>query len=482
MAQPIAGKLAAAITELVDDMVREIGRDDIHPVHEYLEMLTTSPIIGATVEVVVLLGLGFWGDYTHPDEKIQAFIQQNFQQMNGSLTLSISELLSVKPLGYAASEWSIANKPDGWMLDDIQILHPRYYAFEGTRSGIVGVKYRTSGDEIPIPYDRLVHVVNQRHNSFRRPTGVADCKRAIAAWKAWKIIINEMLVAGQRQAVPIIVGYSEAGQVPLYGADGRSPLLDADGNPITVPATKAMLDQLEHIENRAIVSTDTKNRIEALAQQTDGQFFFQALKMLQQMQLLAFLVPESVLAVSGVGDSHLNKGHRTTLDSAIRTTISQIAEEILEKVVRPLIAWNFGEKATEELGEFQEPETENDDRVALLDALANAVEKPNGTGFLPADLETINRGRELAGIPATATLPARMAANAQAMVASANGNGRGRESRTAKQQTRAAASDDEIPDDADLIDDWQADVIMPGEACECHGNCRCTVQYAEAKP
>jgi hypothetical protein len=428
MSYPIAGKLSAAITELVDDMVRDIGRDDIHPIHEYLEMLTTSPIIGATVEVVVLLGLGFWGEYTHPDGTIQAFIRQNFQQMKGSLMLSLSELLSVKPLGYAASEWSIVPKPDGWMLDDIQILHPRYYTFQGNRGeGVTGIKYRAGGDEIQIPYNRLVHVVNQRHVSFRRPTGVADCKRAIAAWKAWKIIINEMLVAGQRKAVPIIVGYSEAGQVPLYGPDGRSPILDADGNPISLPATKAMLDQLENLENRSIVSTDIKNRIEALAQQTDGQFFFDALKMLQQMQLLAFLVPESVLAISGVGDSNLNKGHRTTLNGAIRTTISQIAEEVLEKVVRPLIAWNFGEKATAMLGEFQEPESDSGDRVAMLSALTNAVEKPNGTGFLPADLDTINRGRDLANIPAAATLPARMLATAQ-MVASANGNGKEHES------------------------------------------------------
>lgn len=424
MPQPIAGKLSAAINELIDDMVRDIGRDDLTPIHDYLEMLTTSPIIGAANEIIVLLGLGFWGDHAHPDEKIQAFIRQSFQQMNGSLLLSVSELMSVKPLGYGTAEWSVADKPDGWMLDDIQILHPDYYTFQGNRGqGVTGIKYQASGDEIEIPYDRLVHVVNQRHLSFRRPTGVADCKRAIAAHKAWKIIINEMLVAGQRQAVPIIVGYSESGQVPLYGADGRSPLLDMDGNPVTLPATKAMLDQLENIENRAIVSTDIKNRIEALQQQTDGQFFFQALKMLQQMQLLAFLVPESVLAISGVGDSNLNKGHRTTLDSAIRATISQIKEEVLEKVVRPLIAWNFGEKATADLGEFQEPETENDDRVALLGALANAVEKPNGTGFMPADLETINRARGLSGIPPVTTLPARMDANAQ-MVASANGNGR----------------------------------------------------------
>ena len=424
MPQPIAGKLSVAINELMDDMVRDIGRDDIHPIHEYLEMITTSPNLGPALETIVLLGLGRWGEYIHPDEKIQSFIRQNFQQMNGSLLLSLSELLSVKPLGYATSEWSIVNKPDGWMLDDIQILHPKFYTFQGTRGeGVTGIKYQASGEEIQIPYDRLVHVVNQRHLSFRRPTGVADCKRAIAAWKAWKIIINEMLVAGQRQAVPIIVGYSESGQVPLYGTDGRSPLLDASGNPITLPATKAMLDQLENIDNRAIVSTDIKNRIEALAQQTDGQFFFHALKMLQQMQLLAFLVPESVLAISGVGDSNLNRGHRATLDSAIRTTMSQIAEEVLEKVVRPLIAWNFGEKATANLGEFQEPETENDDRVALLSALANAVEKPNGTGFMPADLETINRARVLSGIPPVTTLPARMETSAQ-MVASANGNGR----------------------------------------------------------
>lgn len=415
MPQPIAGKLSAAIAELVDDMVRDIEREDKNTIDEYLEMLTTSPIIGTAVEVCVLLGLSYWGDYTHPDESIQAFIRQNFEQMRGSLTLSIAELLSVKPFGYAASEWSVQNKPSGWMLDDIQILHPRYYTFQGNRGeGVTGIKYQATGDEIEIPRNRLVHVVNQRHLAFRRPTGVADCKRAIAAHKAWKIIINEMLVAGQRQAVPILVGYTEAGEVPLYSADGRTPLLREDGSPATVPATKAMLDQLVNIDNRAIVSTDVRNRVEALQQQTNGQFFLQALKMLQQMQLLAFLVPESVLTASGVGDSNLNKGHRSTLGSALRSTKNQMAEEILEKVVRELISWNYGDRATENLGNFEEPEIESEDRVALLNALTNAVESPTG-GFLPKDLETVNRGRDLAGIPPAAELVGRIEATAGAI-------------------------------------------------------------------
>lgn len=458
MPQPIAGKLAAAINELVDDLVRDIERDDRNSIDDYLDMVTTSPIIGPAIEVFTLLLAEYWGDYTNTEETHQAFIRQNFEQMRGSLLLSVSELVSVKPFGYATSERSVWDKPDGWMLDDIQILHPSHYVFEGTRSeGVTGVKYRSaSGSDIPIPRDRLVHVVNQRHLAFRRPTGVADCKRAIAAWKAWKIVVNEMLVAGQRQAVPIIVGYTQPGEVPLYSADGRTPLRDADNNPVTIPATKAMLDQLENIDNRAIVSTDIGNRIEALAQQTDGRFFFEALKILQQMQLLGLLIPGSILTVTGVGDSELNKGQQKTLNSTLRSTKNQIVEEILERVVRPLLLWNYGVQATKDLGNFAEPKIESEDQVALLNAITNAVENPTGGGFLPADLDTINRGRELAGIPSIETLPQRMKANTEAALSNSRGRIRGRQTRSPKQLTRA--DDDDEVDDEELIEDWQSSV------------------------
>lgn len=398
--QPQEGLLAPAIHALISDMLTELTRDDTNPIQEYIEMLETSPIVGPACEVIVLLILARFGEYQHPDEDIQEWMNSNFEQMTGSLQWSVSELAAMKPLGYSCSEWSIRDNGGEWWLDRICGLDPRKYTFQGKLGAIESLKYQGDKGDIIIPYDRVVHTVGRRWLAFGSPQGKAECRMAVAAWKAWKIVMAEALIAAQRQGTGLVVGKAPSDvMVPLFNPDG-SPLLDRDGNPIRVPAPQALLNQLENLENRTVLATDSANQIDILGQQTTGELFFQLLKILQQYQLLSFLMPESILTATGAGDSNLNSGQRTTLGVVIGSTATQIKEAILEGPVRGLITYNFGEEQ-ESWGSFPEPEESDTDAIALFTALDNAVS--HGT-FSNQDLAVINRMRELSGIPTIAEI------------------------------------------------------------------------------
>jgi hypothetical protein len=389
--------LLPAIKRLISEMISEIGSED-GDAETYLTMAKTSPVIGAALQVITLMGVGMLGDYTHPDEEIQADMRGQFEQMQGSLALSIEELLSCYPFGYSSSQWGVEEREGQIKLIDIQILDPTLYGFEGKRGRVDNVVYRGDREDVRIPYNgeegRIIHAVNARHLSFRDPTGVAVLKRVKPSWEAWKIVIGEMLIAAQRQATPIVVGYSDSGAtVPMLDARGE-PLLDPDGNPVLIQAPTALLDQLESLENRSVISTDIKNKIDTLSQQTSGTFFFECLKLLQSLQLIGLIFPETILGATGIGDSNLNKGQRSTLGLVLESLTGQIKEQILNNPVRWLLTWNYGDRI-DNYGSFPPPKQQDVDSVQLFNAINSAV----GSGYFSgADLSVLNRGRELVGL------------------------------------------------------------------------------------
>jgi hypothetical protein len=421
--KPQQGQLAPVIASVVGDMIQDLIREDDNPLEDYLLMLETSPVLGAAADASNLMLLQRFGAYTHPDENIQTFIRTNIEQMNGSLNWSIAELSAADFIGYVCSEWSVVPNAGEWKLDRLQGLDPRKYGFRGTMSGITDLRYQGAAGDIYIPYDRIVHIVGRRWLSFGDPQGKASCKLAIAAWKAWKIVIAEMLVASQRQGTGLLVGKAPSDKmVPLFDQDGN-PLLDENDRPLSKPAPEALLEALDNLDNRTVLATDIENSVEILSQQTREGFFLNILKYLQQLQLLAFLFPESILTTSGVGDSNLNSGQRTTLDLLLDNRAEQIKEAFLESWVRALIIYNFGEQE-ERYGSFPTPENNSVDSLALFAALDNAVS--HGT-FSSQDLDVINKMRELAGLPEAAAIAQQMSLPRKywemEMVGS-NGNGR----------------------------------------------------------
>lgn len=398
--QPRKGTLSKEVERLTNSIINELSNLDSIGIDDYLLMATTDPIVSAGIEVPMLMGCQKLGEFTHPDQNIQDWVQTNFVGMQGSLPLSFAEMWQAKPFGHSWSEISVQPQNGEWRLESIMAVDPRYFRYAGAIGKIKEIRYRTSPEGLVyIPYEKGIHIVNGRHlNLGRDPYGFAECKKAYPYWKAKKLILAAMVIAAQRQATPLLVGKTDLeNSFELVDSTGNI-LLNDDGLPIRGRAGDRMKAALEQIENQSVIVIDKNiDDIVAIAQQTDGAFFLNVLRFLNSQILMAFLMPETVITTGSQGasgDSNLEAGHERILGLVVNGFTQQIKERLIEDVCRFLIFNQFGEQ--ESYGEFKEPEIDKADSVALLAAISGA----SMSGVLGGnDIEVINRSRDLAGIP-----------------------------------------------------------------------------------
>jgi hypothetical protein len=409
---PSPGAIAPAVSRLVNALTTEISNQNLGFVDRYLLMLQTHPVAGLGFEVRVLWGLSKLGPYTHERTRVQKWMRANFEQMRGSLLWSVAEMFLAQTIGYCFSEFSTRQEGTEFRLDTLLSLDPRYYRFAGSSGQITHLEYQhPTKARVQIPYEKGVHLVNQPYLTLGRdPYGVAQCQRIVAAWEAWKILVAEMVVCGQRQATPIIVAKVPTSEyivlVDQFGQPQRDP---TTGEEMRIPLTDQITQQLEGLDNRSVLVTDIRNEISALQQMTGasaGNFFFEGLRYLERIMLLGEGVPETVLStgITGTGDSGLNQGHMALMDLTIGATMQQIKEGLLERVCRPLIEWKFGSQ--ESYGSFDLPDAAQEDTIALLSAIQSITE---GKLLSNEDLDVVNRARLLAGLPPLAELIQRLA-------------------------------------------------------------------------
>lgn len=395
------GQIAPAVARLVNQLVQSIGNTDTNLIDRYLQVLTTHPVAGLGFEIKVLWGLTKLGEYNHPKQRIQKWMRANFEQMRGSLSWSVAEMFLAIAIGWNFSEMSTRQEGIEQRLDTLMAVDPRSYRFAGSLGNISHLEYFASTGTKQIPYEKGVHIVNQPYLAIGRdPYGVAQMKRVVAAWEAWKILIAEMIIAGKRQATPITVMKVPTEESAILLDQYGQPMRDEQGRELRIPLMDQATQQLEGLENNSILVTDLRNEVAALQQMSSStsNFFFDGLRYLERIMLMGEVVPETVVStgISGTGDSELNTGHTELMSMAIGATIDQIKEGMLERVCRPLIEWRYGQQ--ESYGFFQVPQVKNEDTVALLRVIRDVAD---GALLTNQDLAVINRARELAGIPPT---------------------------------------------------------------------------------
>lgn len=401
---PNPGAIAPAVSRLVNVLTAEISNLDANPIERYLDILITHPVAGLGFEIKVLWALSKLGEFNHPKQRIQKWMRANFEQMRGSLSWSVAEMMLAIAIGYSFSEFSVRQEGVEWRLDSLLAVDPRTYRFEGVSGQLTGLKVRQpTGQDATIPYEKGVHVINQPYLALGRdPYGIAQVRRIVAAYEAWKILVAEMIVCGQRQATPIIVAKVPTGEYIVICDQFGNPEIDpATGQEKRIAIADSMVEQLEGLDNRSVLVTDLRNEIEALQQMTGasaGNFFFEGLRYLERIMLMGEVVPETVVStgISGTGDSGLNTGHMALMEMSINATLNQIKEGLLERVCRPLTEWRFGNQAS--WGAFEVAEEKQEDAIALVKAIEGICDGPTLSN---QDLEVVNRTRELVGIPPT---------------------------------------------------------------------------------
>lgn len=393
--QPEEGRLAPVIDAFIDNYLTELGPDD-PDVTLYGVMVTTCPPIKAAVKTIILIALSYLGDYVHSDAVIEQWMRQNFERMNGSLRLSVVQLLSAIYMGYSASEIALRVQGIDWVLDSLLILPPERWHFRGRLGDIEDVFYRSGLGDIAIAYDRVLHLVHNPEFAFGNPYGVSDLKAARAAYQAWLVLVAELLVAGKRQATPLLVGYYDptVPEVPLLDELGQ-PVYNPDGSQVMVSAAKQIADALSQVENKTALVTSLRHKVDAIARSEGYQIYFEGLRYLHKLMYLALCFPETALEVNAGsgGDSNLAKQQLGLLRGNYVSLMDQVKDQLIDQLVRPLIILNFG--VQDNYGQFETPQGGDEDRLALVESLLNTA----ASGVLsPNDERLVKRIEQALGL------------------------------------------------------------------------------------
>lgn len=389
--------LSPAVQALVSTWIGVIRQSDQNPVDKYVEMLKESPVASAANDLRTLLGVSMMGKYQHFDENIQEFVLTSINRMDGSWSNVIAEILTFVPFGRSFSEVSYAIKKRKAYLDKIRTIDPRYYWFEGYSGNIKQVHYLKNTD-IYIPYENGIHLINQPYLALGGdPYGVATCRKAYPFWELTKIINACLAIISETQG-KMLVGKTDTANnsAVMINPDTGSPYLDpVTGEPKLYNQGYVMSKNLAESRTNAFAVIDIADEIFAVANETNGDFWINILSYLESMIMLSWLVPKTVtgMGMSGSGDSNLNAGHRNILELVIKSQMELVGDTLVEKVIRPMIEFNFGEQ--KDYGIFPVKTQDNEDAIALLSVVNNCV--TSGT-FSSEDLAVVNRMRELAGI------------------------------------------------------------------------------------
>lgn len=397
---PMAGQLTSTVTRVTQEFLVEVANTDVK-IAEYLKMARKDPVVRSCIELKCLRASLMLGKYRHNNPAIQKWVRENFDAIEGSLTHKVGRMAAAMALGYSASEIVFDNKRGQWKLRTINILDQTRITFEGKGGRVFNLLYQESdGDKLSIPYGKIIHVVNgysANIGEFDAVYGDAESGTAYQYYKAKQAILTEMMIAAKQNASGIWVGKADSNEtVQIVDAKGN-PVYNNDGTPKTEPAMLALMKQLMNIENSAVICTDLKNQINPLTVDTKEGFWSIALNILDSAIMRAYSVPKLVFdgGDSSFGQNGIGQQHRLIMDAQIEAIVAQIRDQLIEKIVKPLLIWNFG--ITDDFGTFEVDIIQDPQATNLR--INNIISATSAQLLMPTDLNVQNAIREALQIP-----------------------------------------------------------------------------------
>lgn len=366
---PRAGQITSTLNRVTQSFLQEIGNTDKNTT-DYIKMARKDPLVRACIELKCLRAAIMLGKYSHHNSQIERWVQHNFESMIGSLTHKVGRLASAMAMGYSTAEIVFTNESPGqWSLKTINILDQTKTSFEGKNGEIYFLRYREpTGLDKRVPYGKIIHVVNGFSANIGEHDmvyGDAESYTAHQYFKAKQAILTEMMISAKNSASGMWLGQADSNEtVQIVDVNGR-PKMNADGSPLTQSAVYALQEQLLNMENNSVIVTDLKNRIQPLVPDGKEATWDNYIRILDSGIMRAYGVPEGIFkeGTNTTMGNTLGRTHKTVLDSQIESIVSQIRDQLIEKVVKPLLIWNFG--LTEDFGSFKIDEVQDQESVSL---------------------------------------------------------------------------------------------------------------------
>lgn len=391
---------SSKISRLSQNTVQEISRDDDVSIGEYRKMIHSDPVVKACVNLICLRAANIFGIYQHTKPEITEFMQNMFANIRDTLKKNVGELAICAALGFSVAEVNFKIDKRYLVLESIYALDLEKVRFKGAKGNIEYVLYTDgTNSNIHIPYKKVIHVVNSSATTFNDPFGSADCKRAYKYSKARAAILSDMILSGRNLATGVLIGKVDSNvstHTTVTDAYGN-PLMGSDGKPIRKNAAQALFEKLIALENHSVLVTDKNNDIMPLNVPDGGQFWMNGITYLDKCIMRSFGLPALVFeeGSGALGVATLSAKQSTLVDATIEVIVNQIQDQIIEKVCKPIIQWNFGKQ--KDYGKFT-IDSSSDPGVEMqqLQNIYTAI----SMGIFSADDPVIsNRIRGFLGLP-----------------------------------------------------------------------------------
>lgn len=408
---PKAGQITSTLNRVTQAFLQEIGNTN-KDLPEYLKMARKDPLVRSCIELKCLRAAIMLGKYSHHNSQVEEWVQHNLDSMHGSLTHKVGRLAAAMALGFSAAEIVFTDEIKGqWRLKTINILDQTKSTFEGKNGEAVYLRYREpTGLDKRVPYHKIIHVVNgfsTNIGEYDMVYGDPESCTAHQYFKAKQAILTEMMISAKNSASGMWLGQADSNEtVQIVDVNGN-PRFNSDGTPMTQSAVHALQQQLLNLENNSVIVTDTKNRVQPLIPDGKEATWANYIQILDNGIMRAYGIPEGIFkeGTNTTLSNTLGRQHKTILDAQIESIVSQIRDQLVEKVIKPLLVWNFG--ITEDFGSFKLDEVQDQESVSLrVQNIISAV----SAQILPAQnihiqnalydslgLPTINE-REMAGL------------------------------------------------------------------------------------
>lgn len=351
----------------------------------YWAMRTTDPTVRAGIEFLRLSVLSRLVGYRNPQEpRIEEFVRQTLEGMEGKLHDVVYELLSALWAGFAVAEIVYRPQKGRMAIKKVKVLNPvSIYpsGIEIDEKGRIGrIVQKVGLEEIELPLERTI--LWSFGGEFQNPWGSSLLRPAYQHWLIKQALIRLWNTHLERQATPLgIVNIPQAempAYCPIHGKQER--------------AMEVMRHIMEDLRNRSslILSGGAEVSFEKMPAQ--GELFESAIRYHDVQILRALLIPSLLVSEAEYGTRAQAVVHQTAFQMMIEGIIRELKAVLEEQLFRRLVELNFGEARS--WGEVVFKSFADTDYATWADVLSKLTK----AGWLsPKKEEEMNKVREIIG-------------------------------------------------------------------------------------
>jgi hypothetical protein len=335
-----------------------------------------------------------FGNYTHSKKEIESFVNSNLKGLSKSFKRTLFKMItSVILYGFSIAEFTFTSKARGfqgeWRLARINVLDPESILRISGRAGkAVFIEYDNGhGKVVKIPYSKCIHITNNSGANFNEDEfwGVGDGIAALNYYKLKRVVLTQLALATKNNSTGIVhVKVPNTGRTILVD-NKLEPIKGRNGKPIETTKQIALNYQLQDLYKKDYIVTDTDVELNRIQVQNNENFWEYVLGYIDRSIQKAFGVPVGIFdsGTGGVQNIGLSQNFKAVFDSTIFALTELLKEELIAKLIKPLLYYNFPlDWFKNNYGEFQF-EAEEDPNV--VNSRLSTISSLVASGMLNAD-------------------------------------------------------------------------------------------------